>query len=121
MSECIVCYEIINDDKIIFENCPHGEYVHEKCIMKWKNTCPLCRRVINNIIYINKNMIISGIIDYMDNNNFSDYINNNINNNINIITEKIINNINIKNLNNNNFINNTINNYMNNYINLLQY
>ena len=60
--ECVICYEIINNNHTItFANCVHGNHIHAECILKWNNTCPICRVVINDNIPItnNHNMIIN--------------------------------------------------------------
>jgi SUMO ligase MMS21 Smc5/6 complex component len=59
MSECIICYKIINTtrntttntstNKIFKTTCNH--IYHNNCIEEWlkkNNTCPICRTIISN-------------------------------------------------------------------------
>ena len=65
---CSICLLELKND-IIKLDCQH--IFHDKCIKKWrekKNTCPICRNLINNLISIpnkknrNKNLIYKNII-----------------------------------------------------------
>lgn len=49
-NECPVCFEAVNSDKEFVLACKHK--FHKECIKNWadtnKNTCPMCRAVIDN-------------------------------------------------------------------------
>ena len=56
LSECSICLENINSNKIIKTDCFH--YFHKECLDIWvlyKNNCPLCREYLNNYIIYNYN------------------------------------------------------------------
>ena len=63
IEECVICYEIMNTSpNITFANCKHGNCAHAKCIIRWNDTCPLCR----SVIYDNNHTsdVIQDKIDY---------------------------------------------------------
>lgn len=45
--QCVICFEPIGgNDHVTFARCFHGNCVHVQCILRWTNTCPLCRALI---------------------------------------------------------------------------
>ena len=60
--ECVICFEQIEGNhQVTFARCVHGNCVHAQCIVRWTDTCPLCR----SIIYDNNNTIHT-IINYVN-------------------------------------------------------
>jgi hypothetical protein len=56
--ECVICFEPIDgNDRVTFARCLHGNRVHSQCIMRWTDTCPLCRTVIYDNNHTIRNLI----------------------------------------------------------------
>ena len=72
--ECIICWENINNEKIIklikqtiyLKNCQCSAIIHNSCLKKWfsiNKNCPICRKFMikkyNYFLYIIKKIVLS--------------------------------------------------------------